>query len=72
MFVQDEGAAGLGDGAAGAQRAAPRQAAPKVTLRRAVIRRMTPFGQVPVRSSSLTVKSSRVNPPSTAGPAAWA
>ena len=34
---------------------------------RAVIRRLTPFGQVTVRSSSLTVKSSRVNPLSTAG-----
>jgi hypothetical protein len=45
----------------------PRQAAPKVTLRRAVMRRVTPAGQVTVPAASSTVKSSRVNPPSTAG-----
>ena len=45
----------------------PRQAAPKVTLRLVVIRRVTPFGQVTVPAASSTVNSSRVNPPATAG-----
>ncbi len=45
----------------------PAQAAPKVTVRAGLIGRVTPAGQVTVPASSLTVKSSRVNPPGTAG-----
>ena len=44
-----------------------RQAAPKITARRAVIRRVIPAGQVTVPAASSTVKSSAANPPSTAG-----
>jgi hypothetical protein len=42
------------------------QTAPKVTSRRAVMRRVTPFGQVAVPAASSTAKSSMVNPPATA------
>ena len=45
----------------------PRQAAPKVTARVRLIGRVIPFGQVAVPAASSTVKSSRVNPPGTAG-----
>ena len=38
-----------------------------MTLRRAVMRRVTPLGQVTVPACSSTVKSSMVNPPATAG-----
>jgi hypothetical protein len=43
------------------------QATPNVTLRFAVMVRVMPFGQVTVPAASSTVKSSSVNPPSTAG-----
>jgi hypothetical protein len=66
VFVQIEGAAGLRGGAAQRQRQ-PRQAAPKVTVRRTVIGRVSPFGQRIVPACSSTVKSSMVNPPGTAG-----
>ena len=45
----------------------PWQAAPKVTRRVRLIRRVTPLGQVAVPAASSTVKSSAVNPPGTAG-----
>lgn len=45
----------------------PRQAAPKVTLRRVLLRPGTSAGQVTVPAFLSTLKSSRVNPPSTAG-----
>ena len=44
-----------------------RQAAPKTTWRAGGIVRVTPAGQVTVPACSSTVKSSRVNPPGTAG-----
>ena len=44
-----------------------RQATPKTALRAVVIRRVMPFGQVTVPVVSSMVKSSRVNPPATAG-----
>lgn len=45
----------------------PRQAVPKIALFFAVIVRVTPAGQVSVPASASWVKSSMVNPPSTAG-----
>jgi hypothetical protein len=45
----------------------PRQAAPKVTWRRAVTGRVMPAGQVTVPAASSGMKSSRVYPPGTAG-----
>lgn len=48
----------------------PRHAAPKVTVRRRVIRRVVPFEQVGVAASVSTVKSSSVNPPAR-GRLAW-
>ncbi len=44
----------------------PRQATPKVTCPVRLTGRVTPFGQVIVPASTLTVKSSTVNPPGTA------
>jgi hypothetical protein len=43
------------------------QAAPRVTVRAGLPGQVTPAGQVTVHSSSLTAKSSAVNPPGTAG-----
>jgi hypothetical protein len=43
------------------------QAVPNVTRRLAVMFLVMPFGQVAVPAASSTVKSPRVNPPSTAG-----
>ena len=45
----------------------PLHARPKITFRFAVTRRVTWWGQVTAVSSALMVKSSRVNPPGTAG-----
>ncbi len=45
----------------------PRQATPKLTCRTRLTGRVTPFGQVTVPASVLTVKSSTVKPPGTAG-----
>ena len=45
----------------------PRHSAPKVTVRLGVPGRVNPFGQVTVPAWKSTVKSSRVNPPGTAG-----
>ena len=44
-----------------------RQAAPKTTWRDGGMVRVIPAGQVTVPACSSTAKSSRVNPPSTAG-----
>jgi hypothetical protein len=53
-----------------------RKLSPTTTLRVGLIGRVTPFGQVTAPSwsprGSMTVKSSRVNPPSTAAAAATA
>jgi hypothetical protein len=43
------------------------QAAPKMTWRAGVIRRVMPARQVTIPACSSTVKSSMVNPPATAG-----